>query len=110
MAVAQPHCAALTGSSCVPGCGGNAGSFCCKNGALALSTPAAGFAPILSRVAEIVKPPSALLLPTQPADAAVTMLRITRGDGTTRTICTGPADPSLNERGRLLTEARRWLP
>jgi hypothetical protein len=55
-----------------------------------------GFAGILGRIAEIVKPPSGLLLPTQPADPAVTMLRIVRPDGTTRKRCNGPALPPLS--------------
>jgi hypothetical protein len=48
-----------------------------------------------------VKPPSALLLPTQPASGAVTLLRIARADGTTRKTCKGPALPPLT-----LDEAR----
>lgn len=91
-------CASLAGSSCVAGCGGESGSFCCiTSGPLAGSLAgSAGFAPILGRVAEIVKPPSALLLPTQPADAAVTLLRIARSDGTTRKTCNGPAPATLD--------------
>jgi hypothetical protein len=54
-----------------------------------------GFAPILIRIADIVKPPSALQLPTQPADTAVTLLRIARPDGSTRKRCNGPAKPPL---------------
>ncbi|HET6414550.1 MAG TPA: hypothetical protein VFG53_21045 [Anaeromyxobacter sp.] len=53
------------------------------------------FAAILDRIAEIVKPPTGLLLPTQPADAAVTLLRIVSQDGTTRKTCNGPAPQTL---------------
>jgi hypothetical protein len=94
-------CASLPGSSCVAGCGGESGSYCCiTSGPLAGSLAGTtGFAPILGRVAEIVKPPSALLLPTQPADAAVTLLRIARSDGTTRKTCNGPAPSTLDLAG-----------
>jgi hypothetical protein len=96
-------CASLPGSACVAGCGGESGSYCCiTSGALAGSLAGnTGFAAILGRVAEIVKPPSALLLPTQPASGAVTLLRIARADGTTRKTCKGPALPPLT-----LDEAR----
>ncbi len=60
-----------------------------------------GFGAILGRIAEIVKPPSALTLPTAPATAALTMLRITNAAGDTRKICRGPALPPLT-----LAEAR----
>jgi hypothetical protein len=86
-------CASFAGATCVDGCGESSGKYCClPSGALAGTT---GFGSILARIAEIVKPPSALMLPTQPADAAVTMLRITNGDGITRKICKGPAKPPL---------------
>jgi len=53
------------------------------------------FATILDRIAEIVKPPSGLLLPSQPADAVVTVLRIVGQDGKTRKTCNGPAPATL---------------
>jgi hypothetical protein len=53
----------------------------------------AGFGTILGRIAEIVKPPSALELPTRPADAQMTVLRITSDAGVTRKFCVGPALP-----------------
>ncbi len=53
------------------------------------------FGPILGRVAQIVKPPTNLTVPTQPASASMTLLRITNPDGTTRKICRGPALPPL---------------
>ncbi len=89
-------CAA--GTACSSGClGAPFGSYCCitsgpLQGTLAGSS---GFAPILSRIAEIVKPPSALLLPTQPAAGAVTVLRIVGADGGTRRLCNGPAPETL---------------
>lgn len=53
------------------------------------------FGSILGRIAEIVKPPSAMTLPTQPASAAMTLLRITNASGATRKLCRGPALPPL---------------
>ncbi len=61
-----------------------AGSICDPN-----------FGQILNRVAEIVKPPSGLLLPTAPASEEVAVLRIARADGTTRKTCRGPAPAAL---------------
>jgi hypothetical protein len=52
----------------------------------------AGFSSILKRVAEVVKQPAGLSLPTQPASAALTVLRIVGRDGKTRKTCYGPAD------------------
>lgn len=49
------------------------------------------FSSILDRVAEVVKQPTGLQLPTQPSSAALTILRIARSDGTTRKTCTAPA-------------------
>jgi hypothetical protein len=50
-----------------------------------------GFSSILERVAEVVKQPAGLQLPTQPAAAKLTLLRIAGPDGKTRKTCTGPA-------------------
>jgi hypothetical protein len=52
------------------------------------------FGTILDDIAEIVKPPSGLTLPTLPAADEVTMLRIASGDGQTRKVCDGPLAPS----------------
>jgi hypothetical protein len=49
------------------------------------------FGAILTRIAEIVKPPSSLTLSTQPAEGAITLLRIATANGVTRKVCTGPA-------------------
>ena len=49
------------------------------------------FSSILKRLADIVKPPSALTLPTMPAAGDVTLLRITDASGLTRRTCKGPA-------------------
>jgi hypothetical protein len=58
------------------------------------------FGTSLGRIAEIVKPPVGLTLPTQPAAGEVTILRIARPDGSTRKTCRGPApafqDPPAN--------------
>jgi len=50
-----------------------------------------GFSSILERVAEVVKQPAGMQLPTQPASAQLTLLRIANPDGTTRKSCVGPA-------------------
>jgi len=50
-----------------------------------------GFSSILKRVAEVVKQPTGLQLPTQPATAELTILRIARSDGSTRKTCSAPA-------------------
>ena len=86
------------GSTCSSTCIGAAGaSYCCySSGPLAGTLwGTAGFGEILARIAEIVKPPSALTLPTTPASAALTLLRITDPSGDTRKICRGPALPPL---------------
>jgi hypothetical protein len=49
------------------------------------------FSSILDRVAEVVKQPTGLSLPTQPATAGLTVLRIVGTDGKTRKTCTKPA-------------------
>ncbi len=53
------------------------------------------FGTILGRIAQIVKPPQTLTIPTQPASGQMTLLRITNPDGTTRKVCKGPALPQL---------------
>jgi hypothetical protein len=50
-----------------------------------------GFSSILERVAEVVKQPAGLQLPTQPAAGELTILRIVGADGKTRKTCAGPA-------------------
>jgi hypothetical protein len=52
------------------------------------------FSAILKRLAQIVKPKETLILPSQPASGAVTLLRIVDANGNTRTppgACDGPA-------------------
>ncbi|HSM91329.1 MAG TPA: hypothetical protein VLT47_00495 [Anaeromyxobacteraceae bacterium] len=53
------------------------------------------FGPSLGRIAEIVKTPPGLKLPTTPAAGQVTVLRITRSDGSTRKSCVGPAPAGM---------------
>lgn len=50
-----------------------------------------GFSTILERVAEVVKQPVGLQLPTVPALARLTVLRIIDASGATRKTCAGPA-------------------
>ncbi len=64
-----------------------AGSICSR----ATATTAPDFSSILDRVAEVVKQPNGLQLPTQPATAALTILRIVGTDGGTRKTCSAPA-------------------
>jgi hypothetical protein len=54
------------------------------------------FASILDRIADIVKPPSGLVLPSQPADEKVIVLRIASASGKTRKTCHGPAPSSMD--------------
>jgi hypothetical protein len=49
------------------------------------------FADTLKNIAELVKPPSGLRLPTQPASPEVSVLRIVGRDGQTARVCNGPA-------------------
>lgn len=53
------------------------------------------FGTILDQIAEIVKPPSGLELPTQPAANEVTLLRIADTSGQTRKVCSRPAPAGL---------------
>lgn len=48
------------------------------------------FADTLQKIAELVKPPSGLQLPTQPAAPEVSVLRIIGRDGQTARLCEGP--------------------
>ncbi len=65
----------LAGSICDPNFGGTGG--------------------ILDQIAEIVKPPSGLELPTLPAANEVTLLRIAESSGQTRKVCSRPAPAGL---------------
>ncbi|HET7753863.1 MAG TPA: hypothetical protein VFK85_08115 [Anaeromyxobacteraceae bacterium] len=49
------------------------------------------FADTLQKIAELVKPPSGLRLPTQPASPEVSVLRIVGRDGATARVCNGPS-------------------
>jgi hypothetical protein len=53
------------------------------------------FNTLLDEIAEIVKPPSGLTLPTVPAADDVTLLRIADGDGQTRRFCGRPAPAAM---------------
>ncbi|HEX9288430.1 MAG TPA: hypothetical protein VF904_02815, partial [Anaeromyxobacteraceae bacterium] len=50
----------------------------------------ANFANTLKGIADLVKPPPGLTLPTQPASTEVAVLRIESADGTSSRYCTGP--------------------
>jgi hypothetical protein len=49
------------------------------------------FAKTLTGIAQLVKPPAGLTLPTQPAASQVTLLQILSADGKSARLCTGPA-------------------
>jgi hypothetical protein len=49
------------------------------------------FGTTLGQIAQLVKPPAGLTLPTQPAATEVAVLRIASESGQTRKTCTGPA-------------------
>ncbi len=78
----------LAGSFTTKGSDVVVGSICHPN---ANSSLPPDFSSILDRVAEVVKQPSGLQLPTQPAAAALTILRIVGADGTTRKTCSAAA-------------------
>ncbi|BDG01569.1 hypothetical protein [Anaeromyxobacter oryzae] len=54
------------------------------------------FGTILTRIADIVKPPSGLVLPSDPAGTEITILRIADATGKTRKTCKGPAPSTLS--------------
>jgi hypothetical protein len=54
------------------------------------------FGTILSRVADIVKPPAGLVLPSEPAGSDITIVRIADETGKTRKTCKGPAPATLD--------------
>ncbi len=54
--------------------------------------PPRSFAPVLTAIADLVKPVEALRLPTRPAARAVTQVRIVDGAGATRKTCAPDAD------------------
>jgi hypothetical protein len=88
------------------------GSICAGASDGTLTTPAtaptpANFSSILDRVAEVVKQPSGLQLPTQPATAALTILRIVGTNGSTRKTCTGPAQAGTT--GAALNDYDWWF-
>jgi hypothetical protein len=109
----------VAGLCCASACGGCGASFCGGQqagtrflemrdqlgaGASPASDIVAGsicdpnFGEILERVADIVRPPDVLELPTPPASDVLTVLRIVDEDaGLTIKTCVGPAGPGLTE-------------
>jgi hypothetical protein len=65
------------------------------------------FKPLLREVAEIVKPPQTLSLPTVPAESAIAILRIAGPDGQTRKICGRPLPPTRPNYTRAEAQATR---
>jgi hypothetical protein len=51
------------------------------------------FGQLLEDIAEIVKPPQSLTLPTEPAEGRITVLRIADENGSTRKLCGAPLAP-----------------
>ncbi len=67
------------------------------------------FGTILGRIAEIVKPPTGLALPSQPAAEEVTVLRIVRKGGGTRKTCNGPAPSGMSTADALAAGYDWWF-
>jgi hypothetical protein len=63
------------------------------------------FKPLLREVADIVKPPQTLSLPTVPAEAGIALLRIASSSGVTRKICGRPLAPQRPALTRVQAEA-----
>jgi hypothetical protein len=85
-------------------CGGQAGGARFLNAAHQFKSKGAdvvagsicdNFGTILGRIADIVKPPTGLVLPTQPAGSDIAVLRIADASGNTRKTCRGPAPATL---------------
>jgi hypothetical protein len=112
-----PTAGVCTTDSTTNFCGGQAGGFRLFGAADALRAKGAdvvegsicdsGFGEILNQVAEIVKPPSGLVLPTLPADGQITLLRIAKSDGQTRSLCKGPAPAGTT--GATLNQYDWWF-
>ncbi len=67
------------------------------------------FGSILDSIAELVKPPTGLTLPTQPAADEVTLLRIAYPSGETRKVCGSPLPPgSYNSLGDAQATHADW--
>jgi hypothetical protein len=64
-----------------------------KGGDVVVGSVCGDFTPILRGVAEIVKPPQTLALPSVPAEQAIAILRIATPAGETRKICGRPLAP-----------------
>ncbi|MFT3916741.1 MAG: hypothetical protein QM704_22470 [Anaeromyxobacteraceae bacterium] len=94
-------CGACPQNACTATCGGQAAGFRFYETAQALRGQGAdvftgsicdgNFSLVLDEIANIVRPPAGLVLPTTPAESVVTLLRIAATDGQTRKICKGPA-------------------
>jgi hypothetical protein len=54
----------------------------------------AEFANSLRDIADLVRPPTGVVLQTIPAAGVVTQLRLAASDGTTAHVCVGPPDPA----------------
>ncbi len=69
------------------------------------------FGAVLESIAEIVKPPSGLTLPTLPAANEVTVLRIASTSGQTRKLCSGPLayDAAYTLQTAQATKAGWWF-
>jgi hypothetical protein len=63
------------------------------------------FKPLLRSVADIVKPPQTLALPSVPAEAGIALLRIADSSGITRKLCRRPLAPTQPAQTRLQAEA-----
>ncbi len=71
-----------------------ASSLNAKGADVVVGSVCSDFGPLLQQVAEVVKPPQTLSLPTLPSEAAITILRIATPAGETRKICGRPLAPA----------------
>ncbi len=71
------------------------------------TTAAPGFSDALGRVAEVVKQPAGLQIPTVPASAQLVILRIVTPSGATRKTCVGPAPATLTE-AQAIAQSYDW--
>jgi len=100
-------CGGCPSNACTATCGAQAAGFRLFEAAQGLRGQGAdvftgsicdgNFNLVLDEIANIVRPPAGLVLPSTPAESVVTLLRIAAQDGQTRKICKGPAPAGTTE-------------
>jgi hypothetical protein len=66
------------------------------------------FGKLLNDIAEIVKPPQTLVLPSEPAESRIALLRIMRPNGDTRKLCGAPLAPGAATLGAAQGTGADW--